>query len=917
MSLDAEGGHPGLSATYLLRLVLLGVVISGGLVASAVWWEITDIRHHFEREATATADLVSQRLSESEAVLSGLTALYHAVDEVDREQFSLYASEMLARYPHIAYIEYQERVALDEVSSFEAGMQAEGYLNYRLWEERAGQKQPVSARPFYYPVVIVEPLEPEQAQLLGFDVYSDAIARRAIDRAIRSGEVSASAPYTLPNGIQVYSLYKAVYSSLHLPQGETQKFAQARRIISLLVKPHLLLQKQEILTANANVVLSYEADGGMGDILRVSAENEVGPLLEWLLPQVHFAERLDGDGQPFLISIDKQLGSEVLRLGVLTSIVVFSLLLVVIGYMRVHFVRDRAYNRAQLRQQRDQEDVTLHAIADAVITTDVEGRVERMNATAEALTGWPLSEARGRALWDVLPLQDKVTAMPIDNPVSECLQEGRAVRLGSIVILHNRQNEEFFIMANASPIRDQTGQVIAAVLVFHDVSEEHQMQEALKYQASHDALTGLIDRGAFENQLAEALATAENSGQQHALCYMDLDQFKVVNDACGHVAGDELLVQLSALLLSEVRDTDVLARLGGDEFAILLKNCPLDLAVSKTESLLDVIRAFRFVWQGKRFDVGFGVGIVAITENSGSIEDLLRAADVACYAAKSKGRNQIFVYQANNPELERHRGEMRWATRIGEALEKQQFQIYYQTIRSLSGEPSEVFHCELLMRRKDESSGLTSPEEFIPAAERFNLMPDIDRWVVDAALPKIAELVRLAAERGERVLCGINLSGQSLGDETFFAYVDALIDRHAVPTEAICFEVTETSAISNFEVALRFIERMRARGCRFALDDFGTGVSSFSYLKRLPLDYVKIDGSFVRDLLDNPVDEAMVASINKVAHALNIETIAEYVESEALLERLRELGTDYAQGYLIAQPAPLDERLSGQAKLSL
>lgn len=901
------------SANYILRLILLGFLISATLMSSAVWWEVNDVWNDFEHESITTADLLSQRLSESEAVLSGLTALYHAVDEVDREQLSLYASEMLSRYPFIGHIEYQERVALRDVNSFEEGLREEGYLSYRLWDKNAGSHGPLSERSFYYPIVFIEPLKPEQAQLLGYDVYSDAAARKAIDKAIGTGEVSASAPFQLANGLQAYTLFKVVYAGHSLPEDDAQKFAQAQRLISLLVKSEYLLASSDIFTPDARVTLTHQANNISRDVSHIESGRQVSPVLRWLLPHMKFSKNLNGDSQPFIITIDKQLGGEVFRPGILLGIAVFSLLLVILLYMRMRFVIEHAHSKALLLQQREHEDITLHAIADAVITTDASGRVERMNVTAETITGWSLMQARGQELMHVLPLQDTYTGDSLANPVSECLRNGRAIRSGEIVIFSDRQGRDFYLMANASPIRDQSGKIIGAVLVFHDVSEGQQMQAELKYQASHDALTGLIDRGEFEHQLSDALQGAKLSGQQHALCYMDLDQFKVVNDACGHAAGDELLVQLSALLLSEVRDTDVLARQGGDEFAVLLKDCPLELAISKTESLLDVVKDFRFVWQGKRFDVGFGVGIVPLTENSGATADVLRAADIACYAAKSRGRNQLFVYEAGNPELEKHRGEMRWATRIGEALQKQQFQLYYQTIRSLSAKDSAVFHCELLMRQEDENGDLISPEEFIPAAERFNLMPDIDRWLVDTALPKIARLSQQMEKNGERVLCGINLSGQSLGDETFLSYVDDLIDRYAVPAEAVCFEVTETSAISNFDIALQFVSKMRARGCRFALDDFGTGVSSFSYLKKLPLDYVKIDGSFVRELLTNPVDEAMVESINQVAHALNIKTIAEYVESDELLSKLRDLGTDYAQGYLIARPAPLDEILSGKA----
>ena len=899
------------SASYLLRLTLFGVVVTALLLGGAVWWEINDAAHRFERESLATHDLVSRRLSENEAVLSGLAALYYALDEVDRDQLTLYAGEMLGRYPHIGYIEYQERVPAQGVADFEQAQQAEGYLSYRIWEWYDGRHRPVAGRPFYYPIVFTEPLTPGRARMLGYDVYSDAAFRRAIDKAIGSGGVSASAPFELNDGGLAYTLFKAVYSGRGVPEDDTQKFSRARRFVSLLVKAEYLLASSDLLTPDASIELSYRGGEIARPLSRIETSRQVSPLLRRVLPRLEFSRMVDGDGQPFLLVIRKQLGAEVFRPGMLLGISVVSLLLILLFYMWRRFSIEREHNREVLFQHREQAQITLHAIADAVITTNAEGRVEHMNAMAERITGWPLAQARGRELSEVLPLVNEHTQGVVPNPVAACLREGRTARLGEAVVVRSRQGGQALIMASASPMRDREGRITGAVLVFHDVSEERQMADQLAYQATHDALTGLLDRSEFERQLNAALHSAKTLGRQHALCYMDLDQFKVVNDACGHAAGDELLVQLSALLMATVRDTDILARLGGDEFAVLLMDCPLDLAANKAESLRDVVKSFRFIWQGKRFDVGFGIGVVPVTKNSGTTTDVLRAADIACYAAKSKGRNQVFVYETDSPELAKRRGEMRWATRIGEALENKQFRLYYQTIKPVAADEPGVFHCELLMRREDESGRLASPEAFIPAAERFNLMADIDRWVVSAALPRITELTRLSARNGERVLCGINLSGQSLGDGSFHDYVSRLMDTYAVPPEAVCFEVTESSAIANFEVALDFIQKMRARGCRFALDDFGTGVSSFSYLKKLPLDYVKIDGSFIRDLLSEPVDEAMVECINRIAHTLGIKTIAEYVESEALLVRLRELGTDYAQGYAIARPAPLDERLRG------
>lgn len=550
-----------------------------------------------------------------------------------------------------------------------------------------------------------------------------------------------------------------------------------------------------------------------------------------------------------------------------------------------------------------------HAIGDAVITTDVDCRVEHMNVIAEHLTGWNIADARGRPLADVFHILDEFTGGSVPNPAEETLREGRAVRREEPVLLPSRTGADTLVEVGASPIRDRQGKIIGTVLVFHDVTQEHEMRNTIAYQASHDSLTGLLDRREFENRLQEALEIAGDTRRHHALCYMDLDQFKVVNDTCGHAAGDELLVQLSALLRATVRDTDILGRLGGDEFGVLLMDCPLDLAENKAESLRQVVKEFRFIWQGKSFEVGFGIGVVPITSSSGTSTDVLRAADAACYAAKSKGRNQIFVYQSDDPELQKRRGEMRWANRISESLQNQRFQLYYQLIRPVLNEEPGVFHCELLMRTEDERGSLVSPETFIPAAERYNLMTDIDRWVVSTALPNIAMLCQMADKRGETALCGINLSGQSLGDESFFEYVSHLMTVHEVPAHAVCFEITETAAITNFDTALRFIAALKERGSYFALDDFGTGMSSFTYLKKFPVDYVKIDGSFVRDILTNPVDAAMVESINRIAHVMGIKTIAEFVEDEALLLRLRELGVDYAQGYEISRPAPLAEIL--------
>jgi diguanylate cyclase (GGDEF)-like protein/PAS domain S-box-containing protein len=899
-----------LDSRHYWSLALLGVLLLVLSVGAVLWWTFNDVEQQFQREALATYQQLNQRLKDNEAVLSGLSALHHAVDDVDDDQLSLFAREMLASYPHIYAINYQVRVTREELKSFQAGMHGQGFLTFQVreYEDATQRWVPVKSRPLYYPVVFLEPLEPQQAQLLGYDVYSNANLRQAIDAAIDSGEVVASAPYDLVQGGRGYALFKPVYVGLRLPEDEAQRRAQATRIVSLLVRTDGLVTANDVMDPSMSVSLYY--DNGREHLLaemkaRHAAQRHWSPITTVLA----FERTVSSAGQAFRLRISKPFSPDVARLDLISGAVLLVILVISFLHMRFRYARERQHSEEELFTHQQRAEVTLRAIGDAVITTDAESNIENMNAMAERLTGWQRDKARGAAVQQVFRISSEEDEETELDPVGQCLREGRVVRLADAVVLQGPLANQAMVEVTASPMRNRQGKIVSAALVFHDISKERQMQDHIAYQASHDALTGLVDRREFERLLDEMLWSAAQEGRSHALVYMDIDQFKVINDTCGHLGGDELLVQLSAMLLATVRGDDVLARLGGDEFAILLQDCPLEQAVHKADSLRRAMEDFRFVWQGKTFDVGFGIGVVALVENSGTTIDVLRAADAACYAAKAKGRRQIVVYDAEDPALQKRRGEMRWVTRIGDALRDQRFQLYYQTIAPVSSAEPNVFHCELLMRKEDEQQELVSPEEFIPTAERYNLMTDIDRWVVSTALPLIAELDAQAGP-GQSNVCGINLSGQSLSDESFHDYVKGLLEMHGVNPASICFEITETSAILNFDLALKFMQEMKALGCAFALDDFGTGVSSYSYLKELPLDYVKIDGSFIRGMRSDAVDYAMVESVIRIAKVLGIKTIAEFVEDEATLALLRELGVDYAQGYGIARPAPLDEKVS-------
>ena len=542
--------------------------------------------------------------------------------------------------------------------------------------------------------------------------------------------------------------------------------------------------------------------------------------------------------------------------------------------------------------------VTLHSIGDGVITTDVSGRIEYLNPVAEELTGWTNFEATGRDLSQVFQVRNEATHAPIASPIEKCLRENAVVTLSNHTLLVRRDGTEFPIEDSAAPIRDRGGAIIGAVLVFHDVSSARQMARQMAYQARHDSLTGLVNRREFERRLERAINSAASENRVHGLCYLDLDQFKIVNDTCGHFAGDELLRQLAVLLKTKVRDADTLARLGGDEFGVLLENCPFQRAVDVASELRDLVRGFQFTWESRTFEIGVSIGVVAIDADSSNIGTVLSAADVACYIAKDAGRNRIHAHEVGDQEHARRHGEMQWATRIATAIADESLQLYVQRIEALS-QDARIGHVELLLRMVESDGQIVPPAVFIPAAERFYLMQQLDRWVVRTALKRIAEL-------GEGVwqntLFGINISGQSIADAVFRDYVLEQVRDSRVAPKSLCFEITETTAIANLTDAVQFISDVRRLGCRFALDDFGSGLSSFAYLKNLAVDYLKIDGAFVKDMTRSETDQAMVEAINHIGHVMGIQTVAEYVETPEILEAVRAAGVDYAQGYAIHRP---------------
>jgi diguanylate cyclase (GGDEF)-like protein/PAS domain S-box-containing protein len=544
--------------------------------------------------------------------------------------------------------------------------------------------------------------------------------------------------------------------------------------------------------------------------------------------------------------------------------------------------------------------VTLQSIGDAVISTDAEGSIEYINPIAEALTAWSLDEARGRPLAEVLNLVNEITREPIENPLMCALGRSESGVAADHSVLITRSGQEVAIQESAAPICDRQGRVIGAVIVFHDVTKERRLKRALSYQASHDALTGLINRREFDNRLHAAVLSAQRGEGSCALLYIDLDQFKVVNDTCGHQAGDRLLRDVTGLLQTRVRASDTIARLGGDEFGVLLEGCTLEQATRIAEGVRQAIRDYRFMWGSSTLSVGASVGVVQIKSDTQSVASVMSAADIACYAAKDEGRNRIHVYEQDGVS-HRHR-EMHWVARVTRAAEENRLELFFQPIVPVGDRAAAAFH-ELTVRLRDDDGQLVPPSEFIPAAERYNVMSVIDRWVVLRAV----DLLRARRAAGTALpMLAVNLSGTSLNEQSFAEFVLQNVGDPAI-AGALCFEITETAAVTNLSNAIYFMRELKARGCKFSLDDFGTGLSSFMYLKTLPVDFLKIDGQFISQVAQDPVDRSMVEAISKVGRALGIATVAECVESQSVLEELQRIGVDFAQGFFIADPRPIAE----------
>jgi diguanylate cyclase (GGDEF)-like protein/PAS domain S-box-containing protein len=669
--------------------------------------------------------------------------------------------------------------------------------------------------------------------------------------------------------------------------------------------------------SNGDALIMQLADIGRRTHEEISAGHPDAAYVESLMKA---AERVHIRVAPLEEGFSAALGSVSRRVTglLLTMLCLCSVAFVCLGIAIVRAVLRRSERMATALRasqelvyiEQERSHVTLGSIADAVISANEERCITYMNGAAERLTLWSQTEALGRPLIDVLSMEEESRNRSVLEKLENILAGDDLSGPAEGVVLQRRDGAVVVIHERAAPIRDRDGHAIGIVLVLRDITHERALAARLEHQATHDSLTGLTNRREFETRLSAAIDDHRRRGTEYALLYMDLDQFKVINDTCGHAAGDGLIRKIAWLINDQLRNSDVLARLGGDEFGALLCNIRGEDAVALAEGIRRRIAEMRFDWDGRIFAVNSSIGVIVLDATLATVGDALSAADQACYLAKDSGRNRVQLYRPDDQQVKSRHGEMRWVERLNAALDSGSFVLVAQEIRPIGPPPqiatrhSNVLRFELLLRMVNSDGTWTPPMAFIPAAERYGLMPRVDRWVIAQACRELATL----RSTGRRLpVCMINLSGASVSDPSLADYISACLRQYSLPGPQIGFELTETAAIGNLASASQLMTRLRSLGSPIALDDFGSGMSSFSYLKALPIDYLKIDGGFVRDVCTDPVDRAVVEAIQRIGHVMGIQTIAESVENEETLRALVEIGVDYAQGMHVAQAAPLNE----------
>ena len=890
-------GHRWSWTTFILLALLVALVA----VVLAVR---NDLRHAEQSFIDLNNDIqtaVTRRLDHLAASLRSISGMHHAMTRLSQQQLSAFSQEIERSHPYVAGILQLHLVDDEDRSTYEALHQESGFPTFAIQSlDAAGQLAPSPKQQTYLSLNFIEPLNPLLAGYLGLDFYSDPTLKAAIEQSSLSADIAA-APGTAirPDALL---LFQSVYKGFFVPRTTHKRAAQMQGAYAMLLDLPKLLADLVPKKQGTGLDLGMISEAGEVPLLVRPAPENASDWLGVLLPDLQDSSSIALGTAHFVVKTRRVLDSSMLRpvhwLGVIVTALGLYLAGALVVFTRMRAAEHAREAKAQLFQEKERAQVTLQSIGEAVITTDPAGVVDFVNPAAERLTGWKAVDANGRHLNEIFSLVSEKDGSALPDPIKRALRDHDESEAAAIMV--RSDGATIAVVENAAAIRNSDGRFTGAALIVRDVSRERNLLREMAFQAAHDPLTRLINRRQFEREVTAVVEDALVSDSQHALMYIDLDQFKAINDSCGHMAGDQLLKQVASHLGENIRRVDQLARLGGDEFGVLLHHCSIDKALEVAETLRHEIKGLRLHWDDKTFRISLSIGVVAITRDSGHIDEVLRAADAACYVAKDQGRDRVHHYQPDDEMLAKRSSDMQWLHRLREAIDRDQLVLHGQAIFPLARQTKLPVMCELLVRMVDEDGRVVPPMTFIPTAERFNLMFELDLWVVRTAFRQLADLWR--REPNDQRIFTINLSGQSLDHPDLESAIRDLQEEHAIDPHRICFEITETSVIANMDRALALMDGLRRTGFLFALDDFGTGLSSFAYLKKLPVDFLKIDGEFVRDILHDPVDKVMVDTIRHIGSVLGMTTIAEAIEDASTCQLLTSMGIDYGQGYHLAKP---------------
>ena len=857
---------------------------------------------------------IVQRLLTAEGVITALVT-FEQDSEIDDNVAVGVLQNLVNTYPYINAIAKLDWVRRHDRNDYEKAMRENGMaeLSIREYDKKNDTFVKAKRRSSYLVTSVLIPMEPQTSQLLGLDLYINKEVQDAVLLAMEENAVSMiNVPGFLASEPGLIMMKNTYFGRLK-PETLLESKREINGVVMLYIDQEKMLSSfSEHFPGFAFKLTLLDIDLTGKEIVKLAEGHDHNKF--FFRPTATF-----DDHRIFKVA-NRDVMLEVTRVyrpGILQMLIALAVMILIAVALRVWGI-SRMHQRFAIAKQeesfqalfseRERAEVTLSSITDAVITTDDQDKVTFLNPVAENFMGISNDQAFGQSINDIIRLLDDQSEEKITNPLETCI--ARAIENEGVMSSHLLEipgsSSTLSVDLSCSKLKDIRGKEMGSVIIIRDVTHERELKKQLTYQASHDSLTGLYNRGKFEEEVNDAILSSGDGSLGHVLCYMDLDQFKVVNDTCGHIAGDALLKQLSTLLKNRIRDSDVLARLGGDEFGLLLHNCEIENAVPIADTLRLAVRQFIFRWDDRAFDIRISIGVVAINNPQSTHAELMSAADVACYIAKESGRDYVHAYKPDEKSVTQHHELMQWSQKIQDALREDKFYLMLQTMAPLLQAQAEIQVQEFLLRIRMDDGTIVTPTTFIPAAERYGLMRDIDMWVIEHCFEIIRDVSK-DTESSITYIYSINLSGQSVGDPEISNFIIGKIEEYGIDPNQIMLEITETAAITNYQTAMDFITELSDIGCRFALDDFGAGLSSFGYLKKMSVDFLKIDGQFVKGMAEDPIDRMMVNNITHLAYGLGLFVIAESVEDERLVEMLRDIGVHFAQGYHVQPPTNIED----------